>query len=176
MVNPPQRWFRTTNASPPGPSHLHGRQIATQRHVLRELFLRNSLLDLELSVLHATDVAIHDASVIFLAEELVALRVGERVLHLHAFEGLDHAFHILAGLVAGGLTRLLDGKDVLPRLPAVALVHHAPAADFARVDIINADELVEFLVELVILGGQRAWEILEEVDAFRRALDVTRVD
>ena len=63
------------------------------------------LLDLELAVFHPADVAVDDAGVVLLADHLVALRMAERVLHLHAFERLDHAFDVLAGLVARGLDR-----------------------------------------------------------------------
>src|SRR5262249_22367104 len=156
-----------------GLSDGHLGQVVPDRHVLGEFLLRNAPLDRQLAVLHATDVAVDDADMVLPADELVALRMGERVLHLHAFQRLDHALDILARLVAGGLDRLLDGKDVLPGLPAVALVHHAArAAGVARVDVVDAHELVELLVVLVVLGGELAREVLEEVDAFRGALDV----
>src|SRR6476659_5487533 len=57
-----------------------------KRHVLGEVFLRNPLLHLQLPVLHAADVAIDDSDVVFLANVLVALRMGQRVLHLHPLE------------------------------------------------------------------------------------------
>src|SRR5262249_16243384 len=158
-------------------SHRHLGQVVPDRHVLGELLLRDAPLHRQLAVLHATDVAVDDADMVLPSDELVALRMGERVLHLHAFQRLDHALDILARLVAGGLDRLLDGKDVLPGLPAVALVHHAArAAGVARVDVVDAHELVELLVVLVVLGGELAREVLEEVDAFRGALDVVRRD
>src|SRR5215510_11513495 len=91
----------------------HLRQVVSQRHVLRELFLRDPLLHLELAVFDAADVAVNDADMIFLADDLVALRMRERVLHLHAFERLDYSFDILAGLVARGLDRLLDFVFIL---------------------------------------------------------------
>src|SRR4051812_45993723 len=143
-------------------------------HVLGELLLGDAALDLELAVLDPADVAVDDADVILLADQLVALRMGERVLHLHALERLDGALDVLAGLVAGGLDRLLDGKNVLPRLPAVALVHDASAADLARVDIVDAEALVELLVEVVVLVLEHAREVLEEIHAFGGALDVVR--
>src|SRR5262245_37408470 len=102
----------------------HLRQVVSQRHVLGELFLRDPLLHLELAVFDTADVAVNDADMIFLADDLVALRMRERVLHLHAFERLDYSFDILAGLVARGLDRLLDCENIFPCLPAVALVHH----------------------------------------------------
>src|SRR5262249_47773439 len=113
-----------------------------QRHVGGELLLRDALLDLELPILNPADVAVDDAGVILLADELVALGMAERVLHLHAFERVDRAFDVLAGLVAGSFDRLLDREEVLPGLPAVALVHDARAADLAAVDVVDADELV----------------------------------
>src|SRR5215471_847612 len=111
-----------------------------QRHVGGEFLLRDALLDLELPVPDAADVAVDDAGVVFLADQLVALGMAERVLHLHAFERMDRAFDVLAGLVAGGFDRLLDREDILPGLPAVALVHDARAADLAAIDVVDADE------------------------------------
>ena len=133
-------------------------------------------LDLELAVLDPADVAVDDAGVVLLADHLVALRMAERVLHLHAFERLDRALDVLAGLVARGLDRRLDGEHVLPALPAVALVHHARAADLAAIDVVDADQPVELLVVLVVLVRQHAREVLEEVHAFGGALDVARID
>src|SRR5215475_10993017 len=98
--------------------------------------------------------------------------MGERVLHLHAFERADRALDVLAGLVAGGLDRGLDGEDVLPGLPAMALVHDARATDLATVYVVDADEPVELLVVLVVLVHEHAREILEEVHTFGCALDV----
>src|SRR6185437_13891050 len=118
-----------------GSLHRHLRQVVPQWHVLEKLLLWNSLLYFELSVLHAADVAVDDADVVFLADDLAALRMRERILHLHALKRLDHAFDVLAPLVAGRLDRLLDCKQVLPGLPAMALVHHPLAADFAGVDL-----------------------------------------
>ena len=96
----------------------------------------------------------------------------KRVLHLHAFESLDRALNILAGLVSGRFDRLLDREDIFPGLPAITLVHHARAADLARVFIIDAHALEELLVILVVLGLEHAREIFEEVHAFRRALHI----
>src|SRR5439155_14970710 len=84
-------------------SGRHGREIEPSRHVLDQFFLGNLLLHLKASVLYATDVAVDDTGVVFLADQLVALRMTDRVLHLHAFQRLDHAFDVLAGLVAGHL-------------------------------------------------------------------------
>src|SRR5260221_7272926 len=87
-------------------SRWHGREIEPSRHVLDQFFLWDLLLHLKASVLHATDVAVDDTGVVFLADYLVALRMTDRVFHLHAFQRLDHAFDILAGLIAGHLDRL----------------------------------------------------------------------
>src|SRR6516165_12050647 len=88
------------------PSNRHFREVVAKRHVFGELLLRNSLLDLELSVFHAADIAIDDADVILLADDLVALRMGERIRHLDAFERPDDAFDVFARLVAGRLDGL----------------------------------------------------------------------
>src|SRR6267378_7613571 len=115
----------------------HLRKVVAQRHVPGELFLRDLLFDLELSAFHPADVAVDDADVILLADQLVALWMGERVLHLHPLERLDHALDVLAGFVSGLLDRRLEREDVLPGLPAVALVHDALAADLACIDIVD---------------------------------------
>ena len=60
----------------------HLLQIMTHRQIFREFFLGNFLLDLVAARLDAADVAIDDAAVIFLAQQLVALRMAERVLQL----------------------------------------------------------------------------------------------
>src|SRR6516225_5710682 len=82
-------------------SNRHLREVVAQRHVLGEFLLRNSLLDLELSVFHAADIAIDDADMVLLADDLVALRMRQRIRHLHAFKRADDAFDVLARLVAG---------------------------------------------------------------------------
>src|SRR6516225_1568517 len=158
------------------PSNRHFRQVMAQRHVFGEFLLRNSLLDLELSVFHAADIAIDNADVILLADELVALRMGQRIRHLHAFKRPDYAFDILARLVAGRLDRLFEGEDVLPGLPAMALVHDALAADLARVDVVDAEELVELLMKAVVLCLELTRKILEEINSLGRALDIVRRD
>ena len=48
-------------------------------------------------------------------------------------------------------------------LPAMALVHHALAADLARIDIVDTDKLVELFVKAVVLGLELAWEVLEKI-------------
>src|SRR4051794_35811584 len=95
---------RSRSPDAPGPhaprSDRHRRKIVPQRHVLREIFLRDPPLDVELPVLHAADVAVDDAAMVFLADDLVALRMRKRVLHLHALERLQHALDVIALLVA----------------------------------------------------------------------------
>jgi hypothetical protein len=83
-----------------------------QGHVGGEFLLGDALLDLELPVLDPADVAIDDAAVVLLADELVALGVAERIFHVQALERSDRALDVLAGLVARGLGRLLDGEDI----------------------------------------------------------------
>jgi hypothetical protein len=39
-----------------------------KRHILGEFLLRNPLLDLELPIFHATDVAVDDSDMVLLAE------------------------------------------------------------------------------------------------------------
>ena len=102
--------------------------------------------------------------------------MAEGVRHLQALERADRASHVLARLVAGGLDRLLDRKHVLPRLPAVALVHDAVAALLAGVDVVDADQAVELAVVLVVLVLELAREVLEEIPALGRALEVVGAD
>src|ERR1700758_2140365 len=129
-----------------------------KRHVLGEFLLRDPLLDLKLSVFHTADVAVDDADMVFLANDLFALRMGERILHLHPFPRLDSALDVLARLIAGSLNRLFERENIFPGLPALALVHHAAAADLARIDIVNAEELVELLMKAIVLGLELARE------------------
>src|SRR5581483_9387271 len=110
-----------------------------KRHVLGELIFRNALLHLVFPALNSADVAVDDAAMIFLADEFVALRVADGVLHLHAFKRLDDALDVLACLVARSLDRLLNCEDVFPSLPAMALVHHALAAYLACMHVVDAD-------------------------------------
>src|SRR5262249_26465785 len=56
-------------------SHGHRRQIVTQWHVLRDVLLRDAPFDLVFSLLYPADVAVDDAGMVFLADELVALRM-----------------------------------------------------------------------------------------------------
>src|SRR5689334_7330663 len=81
-------------------SDRHLRQIVTQRHVLGEFLLGNSLLHLKLSVFHAADVAIDDADMVLLANDLVALRMSERIFHFHSFQRTDDALDVLARFIA----------------------------------------------------------------------------
>src|SRR5882724_12732955 len=133
-------------------SYRHLRQVMPKRHILGEFFLRNPLLDLELSIFHATDVAIDDSDMVLLADDLVALGMGQGIFHLHSFQCLDNPLDVLARLVAGRFDRLLEGEDVLPGLPAMAFVHNALAADLACIDIVDAKQFVELLVKAVVLG------------------------
>src|SRR6185437_8719020 len=105
----------------------------------------------ELSVFDAADIAVNNSDMVLLADDLVALRMRQGILHLHPFQCLDHPLDVLAGLVAGCLDRLFEREDVFPSLPTMALVHDALAADLARIDIVDADELVELLVKAVVL-------------------------
>src|SRR6478752_4004471 len=129
-------------------SNRHRREVMAQRHVLRDILLGNAPLDLVFSVLHPADVAVNDSGMVLLADELVALRMLERILHLHAFERHNGPLDILAGLVSRGLDCGLDRENVLPGLPAMALVHDAGAADLLGVDVVYADKPVELLVVL----------------------------
>src|SRR5262249_7989839 len=132
-------------------SRRHRREVMSQWHVFGEVFLWYPPFDLEFSIFHPADIRVDDAGMVLLADELVALRMGERVLHLHAFERLDRTLDVLPCLVARFLNRRLDGEYILPGLPPVTLVHHSRATNLAAVHIVDVDELVEFLVILVVL-------------------------
>jgi hypothetical protein len=58
-------------------SHGHRREIVAQRHVLRDVLLRDAPLDLVFSLLYPADIAIDNAGMVLLADELVALRMLE---------------------------------------------------------------------------------------------------
>src|SRR5205814_9927105 len=157
-------------------SHRRLGQVVAKRHVLGEFLLRDPLLDLKLSVLHAADIAVDNAHMVLLADDLVALRMRQRIRHLHPFQCLDNPLDFLAGLVAGRLDRLLQREDIFPRLPAMALVHDALTANLACIDIVYADQLVELLVKAVVLCLELAREVLEEIYSLRRTLNILRRD
>src|SRR3974390_3469693 len=90
------------------PLHRHSREVMPERHVLGEFLLWNSLFDLQLSIFDPADVAIDDSDMVLFADYLVALRMRERIRHLHPFEHPDDALDVLARLVAGLLDRLLE--------------------------------------------------------------------
>jgi hypothetical protein len=58
-------------------SHGHRREIVAQWHVLRDVLFRDAPFDLVFSLLHPADIAIDDAGMVLLADELVALRMLE---------------------------------------------------------------------------------------------------
>src|SRR5262249_35168681 len=60
-----------------GRSHGHRRKIVAQRHVFCDVLLRDAPLDLVSSLLYPADVAIDDAGMVLLTDELVALRMLE---------------------------------------------------------------------------------------------------
>src|SRR5262249_4432570 len=60
-----------------GRSHGHRRKIVAQRHDFCDDLLRDAPLDLVASLLYPADVAIDDAGMVLLTDELVALRMLE---------------------------------------------------------------------------------------------------
>jgi hypothetical protein len=58
-------------------SHGHCREVVAQRHVLRDVLLRDPPFNLVFSLLYPADIAIDDAGMVLLADELVALRMLE---------------------------------------------------------------------------------------------------
>jgi len=58
-------------------SHGHRREIVAQWHVFRDVLLRDAPLYLVFSLLHSADIAIDDAGMVLLTDELVALRMLE---------------------------------------------------------------------------------------------------
>src|ERR1700730_15988838 len=169
---------RRAHGAPPtaAPLGRHGRQIKTNRHVLDQFLLGNLLLHLEPPVFDVANVAVDNPDVILLADQLVSLRINDRVLHLHAFQRLDHALDILAGLIAGGFHRLFNREYILPALPGMTLVHYALAAELARMDVVDLDQLVVLAVKFVILGLEHAGEGFEEVGPLGRACDIIGVN
>ena len=152
------------------------REVETSGVKLLDRLSRNIVLHIDLAIFDLAHIEVDDCLVILRPDIFRALRMFDRFLDFHSFEGPDEVGCVLLRLPAAFLDGLLNKEEAFPVRPVVAAGEHAVAARFAAVDRINFHDLAHLLIEICVLVLEHTRVVLEQVNALRCATNVFRAD